>query len=154
MYIIPVLVQTQIKSFTSWDNNILGLIQTIHHPIWMLKFLRMPIFGDAETKGEKTHHLTQRLGTAQRHRWTRTSLHPDRPDAFDPRLDFVCWTAGQTAQTHCVLTTPSETQAAWVQTKSCIHLASVLDIHMAIGASCLSIHGWITFYYSYVIAWT
>lgn len=103
-YTVPFLVQTQ----TSWDSNILRLIQRIHHPIWMLKFLSVTIFGDAESKGEKSHHFRHRPDTAD-------IGEPDLAWALihQMHLTWFC-KARPTTQTHRVFTTSSEAQAEWM----------------------------------------
>lgn len=114
--IIAALVQTQTKSFTGWDDNILRSVQRIRHSIWMLKLLNMTKFGDAETKGEKCHHFTQTPCAAQRHLWPWASPRPDGQDVCDPLPGLVCRTSWQAAQTRYLVIISSKIGAVWAQT--------------------------------------
>lgn len=95
------------ESFTGWDDNILGLIHGIHHPIWMMKLLNMTKFGDAGRKGEKCPH--------QRRWWPWASPRPDGQDARDPLLGLVCWRWWWAAQTRYPVIISSKIGAVWVQ---------------------------------------
>lgn len=90
-----------------WDDNILGLIHGIHHPIWMLKLLNMTKFGDAGRKGEKCPH--------QRHWWPWASPRPEGQDACDLLLGLVCWMWWRAAQTCSPVIISSKIGAVWVQ---------------------------------------